>query len=473
MIPQIIQGGMGVAISNYVLANAVSREGGLGVVSGTGIGLVLIGRLMDGDEGGHVRRALAEFPFQDVAERLIKDYYLPEGRQPKQGYKRPTLWTINPPQELNELTVAANFVEVWLAKEGHANPVGINLLEKVQLPNLSSLYGAMLAGVDVVIMGAGVPIQVPGVLDKLMHHQAVSYRLDVLNAGDAEYAIHFDPCAVFPSASSLADIKRPDFLPIISSVILAQALIKRSTGPIQGFVIETPIAGGHNAPPRGQVQYNELGEPIYGERDIVDLSKMRALNYPFWLAGGYGTPEKLREALAEGASGIQVGTAFAYCDDSGMEAGVRQHIIGEVLEGTVTVKTDALASPTGFPFKVVQVDGTLSDPAIYGVRDRICDIGYLRHLVRGEDGDVIYRCPAAPIEGYVRNGGALEDTVGRQCLCNSLGAAAGFAQTRRQATYTEPVLITSGDDVVHLGQYLPEGATHYSARDVLEYLRGN
>ena len=36
-LPRIIQGGMGVAISDWGLAQAVSRTGQLGVVSGTGI----------------------------------------------------------------------------------------------------------------------------------------------------------------------------------------------------------------------------------------------------------------------------------------------------------------------------------------------------------------------------------------------------------------------------------------------------
>jgi hypothetical protein len=46
------------------------------------------------------------------------------------------------------VTVVANFAEVWLAKDGHAGPAGVNLLTKVQMPNLASLYGATLAGDD-------------------------------------------------------------------------------------------------------------------------------------------------------------------------------------------------------------------------------------------------------------------------------------------------------------------------------------
>ena len=60
-LPKLIQGGMGVAISDWRLAKAVSQLGQLGVVSGTGVSRVLASRLMDGDLSGNVRRALANF----------------------------------------------------------------------------------------------------------------------------------------------------------------------------------------------------------------------------------------------------------------------------------------------------------------------------------------------------------------------------------------------------------------------------
>ncbi|MFN8373446.1 MAG: nitronate monooxygenase [Anaerolineae bacterium] len=471
-LPRIIQGGMGVAISNYRLANAVSRNADcLGVISGTGVAMVLIGRLMEGDLDGDTRRALSHFPFQEPVERILKDYYIEGGMPDDQPYKRPTMWSTRPPQYLNQVTAIANYVEVFLAKEGHNNPVGINLLEKVQMPTMSSLYGAMLAGVDYVIMGAGVPMQIPGILDKLAEHQPVSYRLDVLEASaEDEFLLHMDPEQVFPGVTAkLGNLKRPDFLPIISSVVLAQALIKRSSGPLQGFVIEGPIAGGHNAPPRGPLQLNDDGEPIYGEKDVVDLEKMRKLGYPFWLAGGYGSPEKLEEALSEGAAGIQVGTAFAYCDESGMEPELRKAVIQKVLENTVRVRTDPVASPTGFPFKVVPLEGTNTDIEIYEARERVCDIGFLRHAYKTPEGKLAYRCPSEPIDAYLKKGGAIEDTVGRMCLCNNLGASAGFPQ-RRKGGFREPALITSGDDLVYLAQYFKPGETSYTAKDVVNYL---
>jgi NAD(P)H-dependent flavin oxidoreductase YrpB (nitropropane dioxygenase family) len=469
-LPRIIQGGMGVAISNWTLANAVASQGQLGVVSGTGIGIVLMHRLMLGDEQGDVRRALSHFPYQQPVERIIRDYFVPGGIPADQPVKRPTMWTLKPSKELVELTVIANFVEVFLAKEGHNGVVGINLLEKVQLPNVASLYGAMLAGVDYVIMGAGVPMQIPAVLDKLAQHQPASYRLDVINADkDDEISIGFDPEAIFPGIGQrVGTLKRPNFLPIISSFVLAQALLKRAGGSIEGFVIETPIAGGHNAPPRGQVAYNELGEPIYTDKDVVDLNKMKTLGLPFWLAGGYASPEKLTEALELGAAGIQVGTAFAYCQESGMDAKWRAKVLQQVKEKDICVRTDPAVSPTGFPFKIVMIEGSLSDKYVYDSRERICDIGFLRHIYKDVE-SIGFRCPAEPIDQYVRKGGKVEDTENRICLCNNLASTAGLPQ-RRKNGYIEPPIITSGDDLVNLERYLTHDSLRYSARDVIAYL---
>jgi nitronate monooxygenase len=470
-LSKIIQGGMGVAISDWNLARAVSMQGYCGVVSGTGIALMMISRLMEGDEEGHVRRALSHFPYQEPVRRILDEYFVPEPKTPRAPYKRPPMWTLNPPQALNELTVIANFVEVFLAKEGHENAVGVNLLEKVQLPTMASLYGAMLAGVNFVFMGAGIPVQVPGIIDKLVEHRAVSYRLEVHGAArDDDYRIHFDPQAIFPGvAEKMGRLARPHFLPIISSVVLAKSLVKRTTGRIDGFVIEGPTAGGHNAPARGPLRLNEKGEPLYGEKDEVDLNEIKQLGLPFWLAGGYDSPEKLRQALEAGAAGVQVGTAFAYCAESGMDKTLKRRIIQKICAQQITVHTDPVVSPTGFPFKVVQVEGSLSEPEIYQKRGRLCDVGMLRRLYKRADGAVGYRCPGEPVAQYLEKGGKSEEIVGKNCLCNSLFASAGYPQHRKDG-YVEPPLVTAGDGLAAIGKYIKSGSHSYTAQDVLDYL---
>jgi NAD(P)H-dependent flavin oxidoreductase YrpB (nitropropane dioxygenase family) len=363
-----------------------------------------------------------------------------------------------------QITVLANFVEVWLAREGHDGVVGINLLTKVQMPNLASLYGAMLAGVDYVLMGAGIPREIPGVLDALAEHRATTMRFDVegVASGEAEY-LAFDPRAHWPEAA--ATLKRPRFLPIVSAHSLATTLARKATGRVDGFVIEGPTAGGHNAPPRGELRLTERGEPIYGERDAVDLGKIRELGLPFWLAGGTGSPEALRDALAAGAAGVQVGTLFAYCDESGFTAELKEQVLAAALGGEVRVLTDPRASPTGYPFKVVEIPGgDFQDDR----RVRVCDLGYLRNAYRAPDGKTGYRCPAEPVETYVAKGGDVADTVGRRCLCNGLVANIGHPQVR-DGDIEEKPLVTSGDDLLSLAGFLA-GRTRYTAREVIAYL---
>lgn len=469
-LPKIIQGGMGVAISDWNLAKSVSEQGHLGVVSGTGIALVLVSRLMDGDIGGHMRRALAAFPFQDAVEKILDKYFIAEPAFPKAPYKRPQMWTMKPSLALNELTVVANFVEVYLAKEEHDNPVGINLLEKIQMPTMASLYGAMLAGVNHVIMGAGIPTQIPGILDKLANHSTVSYLLEIYG-GDNRH-LHFNPKEVFPNMmEKVGDLTRPFFSPIVSSVVLAKTLIKRSSGKVDGLVVEMPVAGGHNAPPRGKMTLDEKNEPLYGPRDEVDLLKIKELELPFWLAGGYDTPEKLTEVTEMGATGIQVGTAFAFCNESGMEDSLKKRVIQQVADEEIVVHTDAFISPTGFPFKVTKLDDTMSIPMVLEERPRLCDLGMLRTPFENEKGKIQFRCAAEPVDQYVAKGGKIEDTVGKSCLCNNLSATAGFPN-HRKGGYVEAPLVTAGDGLEAIARLFKanEDGYSYSAKDVLDYL---
>lgn len=469
-LPKIIQGGMGVGISNWHLARTVSKLGQLGVVSGVALEVLLVRRLQDGDVGGHIRRALEKFPFKDMARRAVKKYYIPGGKAPDKPYAAIPLHKIVGSKKLHELCIMGNFVEVFLAREGHDRPVGINYLEKIQLPHLPSVYGAMLAGAAYVIMGAGIPTMIPGVLDGLSRHEAVSYGLHVVgdNNGDKTLAL-FDPRA-FMEGDHPA-LERPKFLPIIASNVLATTMLRRSNGAVDGFVIEGPTAGGHNAPPRGKLEVNERGEPVYGTRDVVDLGKIRDLGLPYWIAGGSASAARLNEVLDGGGSGIQVGTAFALCDESGMAEQYRKGLLHEAIAGSADVVTDRLASPTGFPFKVAQLGGSLSEHNAYESRTRVCDLGYLREVYRKDDGGLGYRCSSEPIDIYVAKGGDAADTIGRKCICNSLVSNAGHPQIQKDGS-TERPLLTCGDDLAEIARFVPEGKTSYTACDVIEQLLG-
>jgi nitronate monooxygenase len=368
-----------------------------------------------------------------------------------------------PARATRELVVASSFVAIHLAKEGHSGVVGLNLLEKIQTPTLMALYGAILAGVNVVLMGAGIPRQIPKILDDLAAGNPAEMRLDV-TGGTEPVFIRLDPAEL----GEVPQLQRPLFLAIVSSPVLAENLRRKASGRVDGFVVEAPTAGGHNAPPRGPMQLTPEGEPIYGERDRIDPAKFVEIGLPFWLAGGYGRIGKLREARSLGAKGIQVGTAFAFCEESGFEPALKSNILAAVKRGDLKIHTDAFASPTGFPFKVAQVAGSIADPSVYQERGRVCDLGVLRETYQKPDGGIGFRCSAEPEEIYISKGGDPAQTAGRICLCNSLCASAGIGQLRDGGE--EPQLITIGDDLAAVRESLLAGRDSYTAADVIERL---
>jgi nitronate monooxygenase len=480
-----------------------------------------------GDKNGDVRRALATFHDQDMVTRFMDKYFIENGKAQDKPYKSLPMWTIDPPQALLEACVLSNYAEVWLAKHNDDNSpviinhngdsgsdsgcglVGVNRLTKVQLPTLASLYGAMLAQVDYVIMGAGIPLHVPGVLDAFAEGRDASFPIDVMGAQENMH-IRFSPLEFWTKAGkpelaeelSKQQLQRPNFLPIVSSVVLAQSMLKKANGQgpakgINGFVIELPTAGGHNAPPRGfrydpvakshAVDLNERGEPIYGPKDQVDLHKFldSAKGLPFWLAGSYGHADRFCEILEMGGAGVQVGTLFALCKESGMDEETKQQILSTLAdpaEQGMDVFTDPVASPTGYPFKALQLPGTLSEEQVYQERPRLCSLGYLRTpYIDQKTGHVGYRCPAEPVEDWLKKGGEIEATVGRKCLCNALCANVGLPQTRKYKTesgetktYVEDKFITIGDDINFARQFLKQdsdGKWSIAASDIVDYLK--
>src|SRR5215472_12401351 len=105
--PQIIQGGMGAGVSNWRLAQAVSKTGQLGVVSGTALDTILVRRLQDGDTGGHMRRALDSFPVQRIAQRTWERYYIEGGKPENAAYKALPMHNPTGDPERDELCVLA------------------------------------------------------------------------------------------------------------------------------------------------------------------------------------------------------------------------------------------------------------------------------------------------------------------------------------------------------------------------------
>ncbi|QTA84573.1 nitronate monooxygenase [Desulfonema magnum] len=469
-LPEIIQGGMGIGVSNWRLAKTVSKQGQIGVVSGVAIDSVFARRLQLGDNDGSIRRALSNFPWPDMVRRVLDAYFIPGGKSAEKPFKLIPMPNLRMKRSYIELVILANFVEVFLAKEGHDGLVGINYLEKIQLPTLPSLLGSMLAGVNFVLMGAGIPLAIPGALDGLSHWEPVELNLHIEdNTQRQKFVHHFDPKEFL--SGKLPELTRPNFFAIISSDIVAKSLARKATGNIDGFIVENHTAGGHNAPPRRTKKTRHQSAPQYGEKDIPDIEKIRDLGRPFWLAGGYASPEKLKEALDLEANGIQVGTAFGFCNESAMLPEIKQEVLRQYINGKLKIFTDFKASPTGYPFKLVSLKNKITTMENHSKRKRICDMGYLRQAYCKGQAEIGFRCPAEPMEKYIRKGGSPDDTKDKQCLCNGLMATIGLGQTREDDFGAELPLITTGEDFSFVPHVVKNSVTNYSATDVIAYIK--
>lgn len=465
-LPELIQGGMGVGISNWELARSVAIAGEkldkrvLGVVSGTGLPILMVNRLQRRDPNAIM--ALEAFD-PVIAQEIFDEYLPPEGKISKR-YRIPpkpeilVTGTDEMKAKMTKLAVAAAFSEVWLAKQGHNGPIGINLLEKIQLMPLPTLLGAMMADVDNVLVGAGIPNQIADILDNFSNNLPAKYRMDI--QGEKEkILLSLDP-RMFVSEG--AKLKRPDFYAIISHHLLAMMLGKKEG--VNGFVIEGPSAGGHNAPARSK-EFDEKGQPIYGEKDAPNMETIMKQGKPYWLAGSYA--HRLREAQANGAAGIQVGSAFALCDESGIEDSAKGSIREKIVKGELEVITSAIASPTGFPLQLVQLDGSLTDKEVYDGRKRVCSVGYLVEASRNGEGEFVFSCPAEPEAAFVRKGGEIEMTKEKMCICNGSVASSGHGQIRDERFFT------LGKDLSPVVELLTKHPDGYTAEDVVGFVFSN
>lgn len=505
---KLIQGGMGVYVSNWRLAKAVAQEQPgvtAGTVSGTALDIVHVRLLQLGDPGGHIRRALAAFDARfgvTIGQKICERYFIEGGKAPTARFKPIPMQTVHtqdgsdilpspslsPAQpadpvtlaldeESVELLIATAYAEVWLAKEGHTGNIFINFLKKVEVPLIFAMFGAMLAGVNGIIVGAGNPDGLPAASSRLASHETVTSDLPVLyrEAGET-FTVRFDPRKVADGKLAQAPLRRPAFLAIVSLEKLAQALAQSPSQAPDGFIIEHHTAGGHNAGPQGPLKKDSLGQPIYDAQDEPDLQAIRQAGLPFWLAGGYGSREKLQQAISEGAAGVQAGSIFALAEESGMKPAFRTEILNKLKKGfnDAGLVLTTLFSPTGFPFKVVQLDGTLADEAVYANRSRVCDIGLLQQYGLGKpaaDGTrrLFQRCPAAPVAGFVNKRGLEHNTEDRRCLCNGLLACVGLGQVaeRKGELVEEPAIVTLGNHLDGIRRLSHHGQNPYWARDAV------
>lgn len=439
VLPLVVSGGKAVGVSGWQEAHAAALYGpeAMGTIGGTGLAIVVARELQEGDKDSYLRKAFAAFPNKAMAKRVWREWFIKGGKKEDQPYKSIPMMNFHPSKKIKELTILANFTTVKLAKEGleegKHGKIAINYLTKVEPPHLYEIYGAMLAGVDAIVMGAGIPKQIPQMLNNYADYKEASYALDVKGAKAGEFKMRLDPCKFVPTRLVGRKLKRPRFLTIVARHELAEFMEKEKREPdkgVDGYIVAySGINAGHSAPPRKEKD-KTAAEPTYTpENDYADLQVMRGLGKPFWLAGGQADPDKLIEALDKGAAGIQVGSITAASKESNIKEGFKQSVRRLGYNNQLKVATDRRISPTGFYFNWAFVPDAFSE-ALSRLRERICDLGYLRELYKREDGSLGYRCPADVVSTYVQSGGKEADTKDRACICNHLTATIGKAQIR-------------------------------------------
>lgn len=283
----VIQGGMGVGISLSSLAGAVAKAGGIGIISTAQIG--------------------------------FKDHDF--GKNPMAANLR------------------AIHSELKKAREKAPQGVlGFNIMVATK-EYASYVKEAVKAGADVIISGAGLPIDMP---------KFVAEAESEADGGEKE--------------------RRTMIAPIVSSVKSALVICrmwdrKYHTAP-DFVVVEGPCAGGHLGFSREQL--TELGadtdhvaetydEPAYDKevRGIIEMVKSFAEKYkkhiPVITAGGIFDYKDVLHQFELGAEGVQAATRFVTTEECDADIAYKEAYINAKEEDIVIVK-----SPVGMPGRAIK-----------------------------------------------------------------------------------------------------------------------
>lgn len=321
----IIQGGMGVGVSNARLAGAVSAHGALGTLSSACIDAVV---------GARVGRKLS--------------------------------------------TREAMAMDVREAKGGRDIPVAVNIMVALSATYEDSVLGAMDGGVEVIISGAGLPLNLPSIAAK------------------------------HPRASEV------ELVPIVSSGRAAQLICKRwaKNGRIpSAMVVEGPLAGGH----LGWRTREEIEDPANSlENLLAEVLEVSRANggFPVVAAGGVYERADIDRMLSLGAAGVQIGTRFLATEESGASDEFKEALVACGPEAIVVAVQPG--SPCQLPFRILNSCGMYVD-AVQGARKAKCDKGYL--LREG-------KCLAK------------DDPNSYFCICNGLLCAAGLEKVDEKPLFT-------------------------------------
>lgn len=316
---------MGVGVSLHPLAKAVAHEGGLGIVSSA-----CIDRL--------------------VSKRTGKKFN----------------------------TYEASYAEVSLSKTPQGF-VGINIMGALARDFNDSVKGALDAGADAIISGAGLPLNLPAIQP--------------------------------PKDTAL--------IPIVSSAraldIICKKWEKLGYRP-DAVVLEGPLAGGHLGFRIDQVELesNRL-ENLF---PLVKDMAMKCGDFPVIVAGGIYTHNDIKRFMEMGADGVQMGTRFLATEESSATEAYKQAVIAAKEEDIIVAHRPG--SPCGLPFRVIK-QSPMYVSSLQQRRQPKCDKGYV--LMKDAEGKFSI-CPAK------------ENNKDYFCICNGLLSSGGYNPDKEEALYT-------------------------------------
>lgn len=272
----LIQGGMGVGVSLSGLAGAVAKEGGVGIISTAQI-----------------------------------------------GYREPDYE--NNPLEANLRAVGS---EIKKAKEiAQGGIVGVNIMVATRYYE-RYVEAACEAGVDLIISGAGLPVDLPKLTEGY-------------------------------------DVK---IAPIVSSVKSASVILKMWAHKYNRIpdllVIEGPLAGGHlgfKAEEVLTITKEDYAKEILGIKAVVEeYGEKYGRKIPVVVAGGVSDGKKVAEVMALGVDGVQVASRFVTTYECDASQAFKDAYLNAKKEDIIIVK-----SPVGMPGRAIRnkfMDETAKEP---------------------------------------------------------------------------------------------------------------
>ena len=259
----VIQGGMGVGISLSGLAAAVANEGGAGIISSAGLGLL----------------------YKDFSDNFL------------------------------EASIHGLKEEIRKAREKTRGVIGVNVM--VAMTNFADMIRTAISeNIDIIIAGAGLPLDLPSFLKK----DSTTKLVPIISSARAAKII----CEKWKT--------NYDYLP-------------------DAVIVEGPKAGGHLGFKEEQINDNNYSlEKLVPEivNELKPFEEKNSQSIPLIAAGGIFTGGDINEILKLGASGVQMATRFVTTEECDASPAFKQTYIDAEEKDIEIIK-----SPAGMPGRAI------------------------------------------------------------------------------------------------------------------------